>query len=118
MSPFHVENQPSLSCVNIISLAAITAIPGRVSLCHAWTDSFRASDLVSQRCDGLQGLHGGVAVIFLFGLGQVGIGDEIGVLLLLIVALRTVGPSIRHPLSGPDIVCVLRELLRQCLQIV
>jgi hypothetical protein len=77
----------------------------------------RRYDAISEGDDRLEGLHGGVAVVLLLGFREVGVGDEVGVLLPGVVALGFPGPSLGRALGGPDVVGALGEALREGLDV-
>ena len=64
-------------------------------------------DAISQRDDRLQCLHGGVAVVLLFGVGQLFVSDQAGMFLPGVVALGAKLPAVLETLQRPELVFAL-----------
>ncbi len=64
----------------------------------------------------LDGAHSRAAVVFLFGFGKLGVGNEAGMLFLLVVAGGAVTPPIGQSPLGPDVVRVLCEQFRDAAE--
>ena len=85
-------------------MAVMMALSNRFS----W---LRGNDLISQFENGLQRANGGKAVVFLFAVGQVGVGDQAGMEFLRIIALGTEAPALGETLRGPHVVSIFSETL-------
>jgi len=76
----------------------------------------RVIDLVPEGDDQFQRIHRCPPVVFLFGVRQLIVRDEAGMLLVGVVPFLTVRPALGDSSLGPDVMHMLGDLLRQVFE--
>src|ERR1700674_2186196 len=72
---------------------------------------------VTERDDCLNGFDDRFSIVFLLGFGELIVGHEIRMLLLIVVSPGAVAPTFINTLPSPVIVVILCQSLHQLLQI-
>ena len=81
-------------------------------------DAVPGLDAVAELEDGLEGADGGLAVELFFGVGELVVGDEAGVLFFGVVAPGAEAPPLGDAFLRPEFVDVFRELLIEAGELV